>query len=550
MCTDGKRSGSITVVLALTFTFITALLLTLLEYARVSGLSCMAKLAGDLAADSLMAGYNRSLFERYGLLLYDGSLGKSTVDYEGMEEEFGEYLKKNSGTGTFYEIGNEEIRVKETIGACDYNGEIFLQSVLDYYRPEGTAELIRKIEESLRLFRQGEEAKDKFEEEREQAGETEPQGEDKSGSPESQTGESLQEGKCEPLTEKTAIQTDISAGKLNTIRTWTGPEFETVPLITELSGKMLLIPLVLMLAAEEEPDPDCGNELLEAEKEARKGGWMYLVMPVGKTYSARRIDMTDAPSLCAADTETISEESALEKAEERIILNEYLLNTFSSFTENREGAVQYETEYILYGKDTDEKNLKAVLKRILWSREGVNLLYLTSSEKAEKCCEIASFMALLCGQEELVPFFQLALEAGWCYAESLLEVKMLLSGKKIAAVKTEESWNLSMGQAAAYLLGIRTSGKEVENGMDYRDFLRMFLYLQPIPELCLRAMDMIQLKMRQEQPGFLMMSQLYGVSVHVCFYAEPLFTALPVWSKSMGKRGTRYSWEACFSAVY
>ena len=45
-------------------------------------------------------------------------------------------------------------------------------------------------------------------------------------------------------------------------------------------------------------------------------------------------------------------------------------------TEEKETALSYELEYLLCGKESDEKNLKATVNKLLLLREGVNFVYI------------------------------------------------------------------------------------------------------------------------------------------------------------------------------
>ena len=60
------------------------------------------------------------------------------------------------------------------------------------------------------------------------------------------------------------------------------------------------------------------------------------------------------------------------------IFQEYLFSHFSSAmdTEEKETALSYELEYLLCGKESDEKNLKATVNKLLLLREGANFVYL------------------------------------------------------------------------------------------------------------------------------------------------------------------------------
>ena len=89
MKTYGKKDASITVSLCLAFTAIAVLLLTLAEGARYDGLKADAEDLTNLAAESLCAGYQPFLFERYRMFFLDAGFGQ------------GKWTEREPGSGGF-----------------------------------------------------------------------------------------------------------------------------------------------------------------------------------------------------------------------------------------------------------------------------------------------------------------------------------------------------------------------------------------------------------------------------------------------------------------
>lgn len=72
------------------------------------------------------------------------------------------------------------------------------------------------------------------------------------------------------------------------------------------------------------------------------------------------------------------------------IFQEYLFSHFSSAmdTEEKETALSYELEYLLCGKESDEKNLKATVNKLLLLREGVNFVYILADGEMRHSAEL------------------------------------------------------------------------------------------------------------------------------------------------------------------
>lgn len=159
------RKGSVTVFVALVFPVLMALLLSIAESARFGGVKLRAGDAGAAAMDSVMAGYNRTLFNRYGLLFYDGGFNEGLVNFQKIEDEFCEYFEANTekrtifGSGSLFPISLESAEVTELVTATDYNGEIFMRSALEFFKFDAVGELVEMIKEQVKALGKGDEAK-------------------------------------------------------------------------------------------------------------------------------------------------------------------------------------------------------------------------------------------------------------------------------------------------------------------------------------------------------------------------------------------------------
>ncbi len=121
--------------------------------------------------------------------------------------------------------------------------------------------------------------------------------------------------------------------------------------------------------------------------------------------------------------------------------------------------MDYELEYILYGKNSDEKNLKEATKAILLMREGANFAYLCSN--ARRTEEAGAMAAVLAGAipiPGLVAVLTYALLFVWAYAESILDTRILMTGGKLPVWKDDTSWHLDL-EDIPEILNILKNGK-------------------------------------------------------------------------------------------
>lgn len=190
-----------------------------------------------------------------------------------------------------------------------------------------------------------------------------------------------------------------------------------------------------------------------------------------------------------------------------VAFGEYILTHFSSAVPENDqisaGALDYETEYILYGKESDRENLEAVLKKLLLLRLIPNYACLQSdsAKRAEAealaltLCTVIAFPA---AAEALAQVLLLA----WAFGESIMDLRTLMQGGGVPLVKNGENWQLSL--SGLMTLGTdedNREGKDAEGGLTYQEYLRVLLFLKYGQDMPLRVLDMIELCLQKEK-GF------------------------------------------------
>lgn len=212
---------------------------------------------------------------------------------------------------------------------------------------------------------------------------------------------------------------------------------------------------------------------------------------------------------------------------ERLELVFYISSAFKSCLKTEErGVFQGEQEYILYGKNSDQKNLLYAVNEIIWLRMPFNYLYLKGSAgKQAVIRSAAAVLAVLC---EASPEFMNKLLTGIvCLGESVLDVKALLHGEPVALKKTDATWKLSLSDL--FLNKLKGNGKtDVKKGLFYEDYL-MLLMIKKISAdgMYARLLDVITLNMQRMQPTFSVKHGITKATVSYRLECDARFSAFP-----------------------
>ena len=196
----------------------------------------------------------------------------------------------------------------------------------------------------------------------------------------------------------------------------------------------------------------------------------------------------------------ISQPKGWDEAKQRILFHEYLLQYMGRYSaEKEENSLWYEVEYIIGGARSDRENLRFVVNRLFAVREAANAVYLFGSEENYAIAEaLGEAIAAALMVPEIGELFTVSLVLGWAFAESVYDVKTLLSGGRISLLKNDSSWHYGL---QGILQGdlVETSDPEEAGkteGMSYEDYLRVFLFLTDSREVTFRAMNVVEQNIR------------------------------------------------------
>ena len=171
----------------------------------------------------------------------------------------------------------------------------------------------------------------------------------------------------------------------------------------------------------------------------------------------------------------------------------------STMETDQNQILDYELEYLIHGLDTDQENLKGVVKELFLIREMANYGYLqTDTAKMAQAYGIATTLGAASGNPLVVETIKQGILIAWASAEALLDVRGLLAGKKIPMWKTSDTWTSDLSCIGQYKTSFVTA-KESEMGLTYEQYLVGLLYTKSDKVISERALDLIEGNIRLQE---------------------------------------------------
>ena len=285
---------------------------------------------------------------------------------------------------------------------------------------------------------------------------------------------------------------------------------------------------------EEESTPDAAA----ATKSLKAGSILNLVIEDTDNISGKEADLSTAASnrtlLSGSGSRGINSAGTVNDVYFLAYLLEFFPDAVDYLVEGEESGewLDYQLEYIIAGYDSDIENLESVCSRILLIREGMNYAYiLTDSAKVAECEAMAALLVGVTLIPGLVEAVKQVLLLTWAFAESLLDVRLLMNGEKVSFYKSSSSWRLTLSSALELgdLSGLDDSGDE--SGLDYQDYLAILLALVGRSTKTMRSLDAVEGVIREMSGG-------------TYFYIDQCVDSF--WMRAVCTNGTELSAERWF----
>lgn len=469
------KRGSITVFLALILSLVTALVCTGIESVRMAAARTQILNGTDIGLYSLFGQFDREMLKDYDLFLLDGSYGDGSLDLASAYDNFSSYmkpvLKQNSQKLSVVQGGFSAYRL-----LTDEGGEPFYNQVVQYMKEtlgsQGVSLLLDKMKDRKEKTEQAE-----------QAGQ------------QAENGDIIENYDAEMEENNRKNEEALAEAEKNP----EGGELEDEDNVTAPPQKVVN-PISII-------------------RRIRKMGILELVIPGNKgvydgqvqagSLLSRREKQKGMPMYEPEKTDT--------SYTSQILFQQYLMEKLGNYTAPGKGGLKYQTEYILGGKTGDIENLKSVARRLLLIREGVNMVHLVSDgTKRAQAAGLASAIASAFLIPPATGVIEAALLLCWAFGESILDVRELFDGGKVPLVKSASDWQLSLENLPELLNGLDSVRRGSEDGMSYEDYLQVLLLGVSREEKITRAMDMIELCVREKgRKNFRMDSCIVAAEISV-----------------------------------
>lgn len=462
------RKGSITVYLSLSLLVLLSLITTGLYSARQAAGRVLLASGTEQALFSVFGQYDRDLFDAYGLLFLDGGYGNGSLLPGRLMNEIEQEAKYvlEPGKALIGLAGKDPVGLrlqdnKDTITgyvlATDDGGRAFRRQICEIMEkklgPAGLVFLEQRLNENRQVLQ---EQQEEYETYREEDAERYYQ-EDRA-----MFGE-----RVIPMTE-----TETEDGT-----------------VTEIDTSGL---------------PDVGNPI-ETIRNIQAAGILSAVRPWAWDISSASMEGTPVSRRSLASGMSMAADG-WEGRGEKLLLQEYLAEYFPCYSSDEKGSgLRYQIEYAVGGRMTDRENLQEVLMQLLVVREAVNFLYLMKDPASRAQADtMANILSLIILAPEAAPVISFTLKAVWAYGESVLDLRNLLDGKKVPLIKDASSWQIPLYG----LIFLRVFGDSYrhtdENGLEYKDYLRLLLLPKSADSLSASLMDLVEMNVRtkKNRPDF------------------------------------------------
>lgn len=282
---------------------------------------------------------------------------------------------------------------------------------------------------------------------------------------------------------------------------------------------------------EDYPEPedveDNPLDAFDVLKESFSKGVLSTVTEVDKLSEAE-IKVENMPSHRELEKGTMvlaTDENLIDKA----LFIDYLLTNYGYFGHDlKHDGLKYEVEYLLSGKETDTQCLASVVEQIMLVREAANYATILSSPTMVAEAEaIAAVIAGFSMNPAIVELVKYAIIAAWAYAESTLDLRLILSGGKVAPVKTVDQWTSDVWHLSQ-VGNVNFKAKDCGVGLSYKEFLMAFLALRFNSTLAMRALDVMEnaLNSTEDYKLVKMDNMLWAADIEMGYSGKEMFLSL------------------------
>ena len=417
-----------------------SLILALYSGARIGAVKMKTECVADIAMNSVLAEYSRELYRQYGLLMVDTSYGTGSHSIANTEEHLRKYAQKNFEPSTVGKFTRTSTMMNAFCKDAVITGSSFATD-------NDGAVLNRQI---------------------------------------------LAYMSAEPA-EGMLTDVDDNIGKLK------GAGLDTTD-VDEMAREnqeeidSLELPTKINEDGEEE-EVSLGNPA-DAVNSQRGIGVLSLAAG-GIDISKAAVDLSNYASNRTVNKGTGLRDYEEISASEKLLIDEYLCEKCGRYGgELEKSLLKYQIEYLIFGQNSDYKNLEKMAQTLFFWREASNWMYMLGcSSKQSEAEAVASALTAVFMAPEFKDPVKWSIIFAWVFAESVSDVNILLEGGRVPLLKNDSTWQLGLGEMLFFRSNI--GRKDCGDGLFYKDYLRMKLGMTDLKDKTKRLMDIIEMDVRR-----------------------------------------------------
>ena len=494
---DQKENGSITVFLSIIFLLFFAMFGVTFENVRSLISAGHVRTSAYSAAVTAFGDYNKELYREYGLFGYGGAEGKNVSDLEFayqrvlFENLSAVPVKKDKQYVDLFGYRDIDAIVKKADYITDSNE--FLGQVTAFLKQEAVMDIKDTIDQKIQTADKNEiQSKLAVTKDYEQ------------GKYEQSDDKKATKGKndAEEKQEISHDKTDSAGG--NPLKFFTDLERDGILGLVCDEDRMTD---GIITSCQENDRSDQKDDDHKKNKEGTK-----------KAADIKEMQRKDAKSESEAGailsdfiSKNQKQEDEREKVNspiEKISIIRYAKKVFSSYTNEQNRTTKYGFEYLIVGKSREKDNLISVINRLLVVRLLLNFTCVMSDAAfQEKSLATATAIAGITGLPPVINAIQYTILLILSFEEACVDVRALLMGKKIPALKKSSDFQMKyeeicMGSKKLFTQKANVypndNGKKEISSISYSQYLWSFLLFVSQDTIEKRIFSLIEYDLREK----------------------------------------------------
>lgn len=217
---------------------------------------------------------------------------------------------------------------------------------------------------------------------------------------------------------------------------------------------------------------------------------------------------------------------------DKIIFTEYELDKFNYFNRDKfdepvkSNSTSFEIERLINGNSSDKNNLKSTISKILLIRIAMNVFSIYTNSSRRQAARTFTYTIFGGFSRILAEAMFLLVLTAWGTAQSIADIRKLLTGKKVKFIHTDDSWTIDLEN----LFNITNFDSNIEYeddkfpALSYKDYLRILLFITNQSDINSRMVALIDKNIKNVEGSFDIEKILYMYEVENTFVCKHFFT--------------------------